>query len=135
MTLAPDLHVLDDSDSPVDFEQLRATGYLLLAVPVELGGLGGNLQQVCNQQRRLARRVPALAEATTTHLAWCGAAAERWRAGDSSLRWVLDAALADRLVVPAGEGRDALQEAWCQAVSMSVELGAADRRASSAPRG
>jgi len=124
MTLAPDLHVLDDSDSPLSFEELRAAGYLLLAVPVELGGLGGNLQQVCDQQRRLARRAPGLAGATTAHHAWCGAAGERWRGGDNALRRVLDEALSGRLVVPAGQGRDPLQEAWYHAVSMAVDLGA-----------
>jgi alkylation response protein AidB-like acyl-CoA dehydrogenase len=128
MTLAPDLHVLDESDSPLTFEELRAAGYLLLAVPVELGGLGGNLQQVCDQQRRLARRAPDLAKDTTTHHAWCGAAAERWRAGDSFPRWALEAALSGHLVLPAGQARDGLQEAWYQALSMSVDLGATDRR-------
>ena len=129
MTLAPDLHVLDDSDLPLSLEQLRVSGYLLLAVPVELGGLGGNLRQVCDQQRRLARRAPELAEAASTHLAWCGAAAERWRNGDCSLRWILDAGLSGQLVAPVSEGRDALQEAWHQAVSMSIDLGLADSRA------
>jgi alkylation response protein AidB-like acyl-CoA dehydrogenase len=125
MTLAPDLHVLDHSDTPLSFEELQEAGYLLLAVPVELGGLGGNIQQVCDQQRRLARWAPDLATATTTHFSWCGAAAERWRAGDTSLRWVLDAALAGQLLEPAGPGRDPLQEAWYQAITMSVDLGAA----------
>ena len=66
--------------SPVDKNEFRDTvlnGSLLLAVPVELGGLGGNLQQVCHQQRRLARRAPDLAEHTSAHHAWCGAAASR----------------------------------------------------------
>jgi alkylation response protein AidB-like acyl-CoA dehydrogenase len=121
VTLAPDLHVLDDSGTPVSFEGLRAAGYLLLAVPVELGGLGGNLRQVCDQQRRLARRAPDLARCTTEHHAWCGAAAERWRAGDGLLGWVFDAALAGRLVVPGGPTRDALQEAWSQALAMAVD--------------
>ena len=124
MTLAPDLHVLDDSDPPLTLEQLRLSGYLLLAVPVELGGLGGNVRQVCDQQRRLARRAPDLAKAAATHLAWCGAAGEHWRAGDISWRWVLDAAMAGQTVAPdAGQGPDPLQEAWYQAVSLSVDLG------------
>lgn len=125
MTLAPDLHVLDDSGSPLTFEHLRAAGYLLLAVPVELGGLGGNLLQVCDQQRRLAGRSPDQARATAGHHAWCGAAAERWRGGDNGLRWVLDAALSGQLVAPMGRARDPLQEAWYQAISMSVDAGAA----------
>lgn len=130
MTLAPDLHVLDDSDSPISFEELRAAGYLLLAVPVELGGLGGNLQQVCHQQRRLARRAPDLAEHTSAHHAWCGAAAERWRRGQAFPAWALEAALSGHLVVPAEQGRDPLEEAWHQAISMSADLGVADQRSS-----
>jgi alkylation response protein AidB-like acyl-CoA dehydrogenase len=39
-----------------DFEELRHTGYLRLAIPQEFGGLGLKLSEVCQQQRRLARR-------------------------------------------------------------------------------
>ena len=119
MRLAPDLHVLDDAESPLSLERLEAAGYLLLAVPVELGGIGGNLEQVCDQQRRLARRAPDLARAISVHLARCGAAADRWRAGDASLRWVLDSALSGQLVT-AEVLDDPLQEAWYRAVAEAV---------------
>src|SRR4029077_1266325 len=36
-----------------DFEELRASGYLLMAVPVELGGLGLSLAEVCRETARL----------------------------------------------------------------------------------
>ena len=124
-TMAPDLHVLSDEDSAVTFDGLREAGYLLLAVPVELGGLGGNLVQVCDQQRRLARRAPDLAVALTTHLAWCGAASERRRAGDPSLGWVLDRALAGDVVSSVGRRCDPVQEAWSQRLSVAVGLGMA----------
>ncbi len=77
-----------------DFEELRRSGYLKLAVPRELGGSGANLAEVALQQRRLAYRAPATALATTMHLYWTGAAADLFRAGDESLRWLLEEAAA-----------------------------------------
>jgi alkylation response protein AidB-like acyl-CoA dehydrogenase len=44
-----------------DFEELREAGYLALAVPQVLGGMGMNLAEVCRQQRRLAYYAPATA--------------------------------------------------------------------------
>lgn len=122
-TTAPDLHVLSDDDPAITFDGLREAGYLLLAVPVELGGLGGNLAQVCDQQRRLARRVPDLAMALTAHLAWCGAASERRRSGGPSLGWVLDRALAGEVVSSVGRRCDPVQEPGvraCPSPSASV---------------
>jgi alkylation response protein AidB-like acyl-CoA dehydrogenase len=37
-----------------DFEELRQAGYLLMAVPRALGGLGLTLLEGCREQRRLA---------------------------------------------------------------------------------
>ncbi len=39
-----------------DFDELKAAGYLLMAVPRELGGMGFNLAQVARETRRLAAR-------------------------------------------------------------------------------
>jgi alkylation response protein AidB-like acyl-CoA dehydrogenase len=72
-----------------DFEALRDAGYLRVAVPVELGGLGYNLAQVCAEQRRLAYHAAPTALAITMHLNNTGVAADLWRAGDTSLEWVL----------------------------------------------
>src|SRR5918912_3790854 len=77
-----------------DFEELRAAGYLLLAVPEEFGGLGLSLAEVCQEQRRLAYRAPATALATNMHLYWTGVAADLYRAGDRSLVWLLEEAVA-----------------------------------------
>ena len=55
-----------------DFEELRASGYLTMAVPTELGGLGFTLADVCREERRLARRAPATALATNMHVYWTG---------------------------------------------------------------
>jgi alkylation response protein AidB-like acyl-CoA dehydrogenase len=75
-----------------DFDELRDAGYLLLAVPEEFGGLGLSLAEVCQEQRRLAYHAAPTAIAVNMHLYWTGVAADLWRAGDTSLQWLLEAA-------------------------------------------
>jgi alkylation response protein AidB-like acyl-CoA dehydrogenase len=77
-----------------DLAELRSVGYLAAAVPAELGGWGLDLAQLAASQRRLARYAPATALAMTMHSYWIGIAVELERAGDTSLRWILDAAVA-----------------------------------------
>lgn len=72
-----------------DFALLNDAGYLRMAVPVELRGLGFNLGQVVAEQRRLASRAAPTALALTMHLSNTGVAADLWRAGDTSQEWVL----------------------------------------------
>lgn len=72
-----------------DFEELRQAGYLRLAVPQELGGLGLNLAEVGREQRRLAYHAPATALGINMHLYWTGLVADLWRSGDTSLEWLL----------------------------------------------
>ncbi|MEO8199877.1 MAG: acyl-CoA dehydrogenase family protein [Gemmatimonadota bacterium] len=72
-----------------DFEELKASGYLLMAVPRELGGFGMNMAEVCREQRRLGYYAPADALAVNMHIYWTGLAADLWRAGDRSLEWLL----------------------------------------------
>jgi alkylation response protein AidB-like acyl-CoA dehydrogenase len=86
-----------------DFNELRAAGYLKMAVPEELGGLGLSLAEVCREQRRLAYRAPATALAVNMHLYWTGVAADMRKRGDSSLEWLLREAAAGE-VFAAGHG-------------------------------
>jgi alkylation response protein AidB-like acyl-CoA dehydrogenase len=72
-----------------DFEELRDAGYLRLAVPTELGGFGLPLAEVVRAQRRLAYYAAPTALAVNMHLYWTGIAADLWRAGDTSLTWLL----------------------------------------------
>jgi alkylation response protein AidB-like acyl-CoA dehydrogenase len=76
-----------------DFDELQRAGYLTLAVPAELGGWGASLAEVVREQRRLAYHAPATALAINMHLYWTGVAADLWRAGDASQRWVLEEAI------------------------------------------
>ena len=86
-----------------DFEELRKAGYLTMAVPEKLGGKGYLVNQVCQEQRRLARRSPATALATNMHLYWTGVVADLYRMGDTSCQWMLEEAAAGE-VFAAGHG-------------------------------
>ena len=86
-----------------DFEELKANGYLQIAVPEEFGGRGLDLAGVCQHQRRLAYVAPATALAVNMHIYWTGVAADRWRAGDRSLEWILAETAAGE-VFAAGHG-------------------------------
>jgi alkylation response protein AidB-like acyl-CoA dehydrogenase len=141
-TLAPDLHVLGDElldrlaardGSAVDesLRELHDTGYLLMAVPLELGGLGGNLAQVCHQQRRLARRAPALARTVNAHLCQTGVAAERRRASDDSVLSLLEAAAAGELLAAddpaAHDSAGVLGMAWGYLTHAAIGAGIGER--------
>lgn len=75
-----------------DFEDLRKTDYLKMAVPRKFGGLGLTLAECCRETRRLAYYAPATALAVNMHTYWAGVAAEVHKSGDSSCDWVLEAA-------------------------------------------
>jgi alkylation response protein AidB-like acyl-CoA dehydrogenase len=77
-----------------DFDDLRAAGYLRMAVPAEFGGLGFTLADVARETRRVATCAPATALGTNMHNYWVGVAADVWRSGDRSLEWLLKEAAA-----------------------------------------
>lgn len=77
-----------------DFDELKSTGYLRIAVPSELGGAGMSLAEVCREQRKLAYYAPATALGINMHIYWTGVAADLRRQGDTSLEWLLREAAA-----------------------------------------
>lgn len=77
-----------------DLTELRAAGYLAAAVPTRFGGWGLDLAQLAASQRRLARYAPATALAMSMHSYWVGIAVELDKAGDDSLHWIFEAAVA-----------------------------------------
>lgn len=77
-----------------DFTELRAAGYLTLAVPRELGGAGCSMSELMQETRRLAYHAPATALAINMHHYWVGVAADLRRFGDPSLEWILSRAAA-----------------------------------------
>lgn len=84
-----------------DFEELRDAGYLRMCVPTELGGLGFRMADAMREQRRLAYYAAPTALAINMHLYWTGLVADLWRAGDTSLEWLLREA-AEGAVFAAG---------------------------------
>ena len=82
-------HLGHDGGLTGDLAMLAGAGYLNVALPPELGGLGCTLRQAACGQRRLARHAPGTALAVSAHLYWTGAAADAARAGDDSTRWIL----------------------------------------------
>jgi alkylation response protein AidB-like acyl-CoA dehydrogenase len=80
-----------------DFDELKASGYLNIAVPTEFGGLGMNLSQVARETRRLAEYAPATALGLNMHNYWVGLVADTWRAGDKSNEWLLREAAAGEI--------------------------------------
>jgi alkylation response protein AidB-like acyl-CoA dehydrogenase len=86
-----------------DFDELRASGYLLAAVPAELGGSGLRLNEVMRLQQRLGYHAPATAVAVNMHLYWTGLAADLARVGDHRCDMILRYA-ADGHVFAAGHG-------------------------------
>src|SRR3954469_9441798 len=75
-----------------DWDELRESGYLLAAVPPEFGGAGLGLCDGPRLQGQLAYHAPATAVAVNMHLYWTGVAADLLKAGDTSMRWVLEKA-------------------------------------------
>ena len=107
-----------------DFEQLRQAGYLKIAIPKELGGLGYTLAQVALEQRRLAYHAPATALATNMHIYWTGVAADLYRTGDTSLKWILEEAAAGEVFAAAhGESGNDLPVMFSTAKAERVEGG------------
>ena len=86
-----------------DFDDLRESGYLKIAIPVEFGGYGLRLDEVVRLQRRLAYVAPATAVAVNMHIYWTGVAADLCRAGDNSCVWILEEAAAGKIFA-AGHG-------------------------------
>jgi alkylation response protein AidB-like acyl-CoA dehydrogenase len=86
-----------------DFDELRASGYLNLAIPKDFGGPGLSLAEAIALQRRLAYYAPATALAVNMHLYWTGTAAELYRTGDNSCTWILEEAAKGKIFA-AGHG-------------------------------
>ena len=75
---------LENRFAQEDFDELKEAGYLLMAVPEDLGGYGMSLAEVAQETRKLAYHAPATALAANMHHYWVGVAADLRRSGDNS---------------------------------------------------
>src|SRR5258708_37003216 len=87
-----------------DFNELKAAGYLKMAIPKEFGGQEMTLAQVSRETRLLAQYAPATALCINMHNYWVGDAADLWRGGDKSCEWILKDAAAGEVFAAGGAG-------------------------------
>ncbi|MDF3038548.1 MAG: Butyryl-CoA dehydrogenase [Thermomicrobiales bacterium] len=91
-----------------NFERMRETGYLRLAVPRELGGLGASMRQVCFAQAELARACAATALAVNMHQYLVLANVFRWKKGAPGAENVLRRVADDGIVLMTSGGSDGI---------------------------
>ena len=88
------------------YDEMRASGYLTLAVPTELGGQGATIRQAAMAQRELARHCALTALVSTMHHHVVLFTAWRYRRGlpgaEATLRRVVD----DGIVLASTGGAD-----------------------------
>ncbi len=88
------------------FDHLRESGYLALAVPTELGGMGATIREVAMVQRELAHHCASTALASAMHQHVTAFTAWRFRRGlpgaEATLRRIVD----DKIVLVSTGGAD-----------------------------
>ena len=102
------------------YAAMRATGYLALAVPSELGGLGATLRQVCYAQAELARHDGSTALAVAMHHYLTLVQAFRHRTGAPDAQAVLRRVAGGGVVIATSGGSDWL---WPTTVALADEDG------------
>lgn len=99
-------HDRDGSFVTENFEAMREAGYLRLAVPSELGGLGASQRQVCFAQAELARQCASTALAVNMHHYLVMANVYRFRNGATALEKVLRRIASEGIVLMTSGGSD-----------------------------
>ncbi|HVK26614.1 MAG TPA: acyl-CoA dehydrogenase family protein [Actinokineospora sp.] len=96
---------------------MRERGYLALAVPVELGGLGASIKQVCHAQAELAKHDGATALAVAMHQYLTLMQVYRRRKGAPDAETVLRRVADDGIVIATSGGSD-----WLWPTTTAVEV-------------
>lgn len=91
-----------------NYERMRQAGYLRLAVPVELDGLGATMRQVCFAQAELARSCASTALAVNMHHYLVLSQVFRWRRGVAGAEGVLRRVASEGLVLMSSGGSDGI---------------------------
>jgi alkylation response protein AidB-like acyl-CoA dehydrogenase len=100
-------HDRDNTFVRENFDRMREAGYLRLAVPVELGGLGATMRQVCVAQAELGRYCGSTALSVNMHLFQTLATVYRWRRG-AAVEPLLRRIARDGIVVMSSGGSDGM---------------------------
>ncbi len=102
------------------YDLLRDSGYLRLAVPAELGGLGASMRQVCFAQAELARGCGSTALAVNMHIYVTLLQAYRRRTGAPDAEGVLRRVADEGIVLMTSGGSDWL---WSNSAAVAEEGG------------
>lgn len=113
-----DAHDRDATFVSEAYDAMRANGYLRLAVPADLGGLGASMRQVCYAQAELARHDGATALAVAMHLYLTLMQGFRRRQGAADAEAVLRRVADEGLVIATSGGSDWL---WPTTVAVPVD--------------
>ncbi|MGH9119470.1 MAG: acyl-CoA dehydrogenase family protein [Acidimicrobiales bacterium] len=99
-------HDRDGSFVTEAYDVLRSSGYLALAVPVELGGMGATIGQTAAAEAEMARHCASTALAASMHLHITMFAAWRYRRGMPGAEAMLRRVVDDRIVLVSTGGSD-----------------------------
>lgn len=119
-TVAARTDAVHDRDATVVAEayaEMRRVGYLRLAVPVELGGLGADLRQVVAAEEELGSWSGSAALGAAMHLYLTLVQRWRWRRGAPGADTVLRRVADDGLVLATSGGSD-----WVAPTTTAVEV-------------
>src|SRR5688572_21914134 len=101
-------HDRENSFVAENFDRMREAGYLRLAVPKELGGLGATMRQVVFAQAELARACAATALAVNMHQYLVLANVFRWKKGAPGADNVLRRVAGEGIVLMTSGGSDGI---------------------------
>src|SRR5215210_3181287 len=101
-------HDRENSFPAENFARMREQGYLRLAVPVELGGLGASMRQVCYAQAELAKGCASTALAVNMHHYLVLANTYRWRKGAKPVEAMLRRVADEGLILMTSGGSDGI---------------------------
>src|SRR5215204_1462869 len=101
-------HDRDNTFPEENFRIMRETGFTRLAVPIELGGLGATMRQVCYAQAELAKGCASTALAVNMHHYLVLANTCRWRHGAAPAEGLLKRVANEGIVLMSSGGSDGI---------------------------
>jgi alkylation response protein AidB-like acyl-CoA dehydrogenase len=100
------LHDADDSFVSDAYDRLKAEGFFKALVPVEFGGGGAEVTEICHVVRRLGAACGSTALAFAMHSHLVAVAAWRWRHQNAPTEGLLKRVAAEDLVLVSSGGND-----------------------------
>jgi alkylation response protein AidB-like acyl-CoA dehydrogenase len=103
-----------------NYDVLREAGYMRLAVPAELGGLGATMRQVCYAQAELAKSCGSTALAINMHVYNTMVVTYRFRHGAAAVEGLLRRVATEGVILMTSGGSDGI---WPSATAQRVDGG------------